>query len=134
MADDNGKTVDTPRSHRDALIAEILGDVGILHDLIKAMPGELDKIVSTHETKMRGQSAALSSDLENRIRELRDLVGNLDSIKQVLIGEIASRATKKVREDTKFNVNLMKQSIVFGVTAGILAGAGIAVFVFLLLR
>ena len=36
----------TPRTTRDALTIELLGDVGKLHDDIKALPGNFEKEVS----------------------------------------------------------------------------------------
>lgn len=36
----------TPRTARDALLIELLGDLGIIHDLIKNLPAEIDGAVS----------------------------------------------------------------------------------------
>lgn len=60
---------------REALIAELLGDVGLLHDQIKDLENRLPSLFASLEKRLADYQEGIDTELERRISKLED-IGN----------------------------------------------------------
>lgn len=72
---------------RDALIAEMLGDVGKLHDEVKALPEALQPITNN----FTGRAVQLQAAADRLVDILRQMVAQADTIASSMLNSAAQR-------------------------------------------
>ena len=70
-----------PRTAREALLVELLGDLGVIHDMIKNLPVELDGAVS-------GSIKVLADAVEDAENTALKLSNGIDEHKKTAINDI----------------------------------------------
>lgn len=96
-----------PRTARDALIIELLGDLGVVHDLIKNLPVEIDGAVS-------GSIKVLADAVENAEKTASLLSNSIDAHKKTAIHDIndaVKKALNKYASETFSNIEEKVESI-----------------------
>ncbi|MBE5254660.1 hypothetical protein [Mixta mediterraneensis] len=106
---------ENPRTARDALIIELLGDLGAVHDEIKRLPvnlkgslrESLDHIANSVEEAEK-TAQALRRDTENALKAVSELqVEKLDKETRTVIEECFSRAVgNEIQKTEKIATNL----------------------------
>lgn len=79
-----------PKTARDALIHDLLGDVGKLHDLIKALPGEMQTALSPSLGALVGAS-----------KEAQATIAQLAEAQKVSIGQFSAAEKVALRDAMK---------------------------------
>jgi hypothetical protein len=70
-----------PRTTRDALIIELLGDLGLIHDQIKNLPTDIDQAIS-------GSISLVADAVENAEKTALDLAKSIETHKNSTIKDI----------------------------------------------
>lgn len=94
----------------EALTAELLGDVGLLHDEVKALKETLPEVVQTLSETL---PAATRVAADNLVKT----TGNIETRLNTILGLVADQANK-VRENTETLVKAAELSVGVKVTAG----------------
>lgn len=94
----------------EALTAELLGDVGLLHDEVKALKETLPEVVQTLSETL---PAATRIAADNLVKT----TGNIETRLNTILGLVADQANK-VRESTETLVKAAEVAVGVRVTAG----------------
>lgn len=89
MSDDDR----TPRTARDALIIELLGDLGTVHDLIKNLPKDIDEAVS-------GSIKLVADAVEDAEKTALLLAKGIDAQKNTVIRDIDQAVKNSLEKHT----------------------------------
>ncbi|ENJ0562712.1 hypothetical protein AB0Z88_004460, partial [Salmonella enterica] len=72
-----------PKTARDALLIELIGDIGILHDQIKSLPEEINQATS-------GSIEIIANAVEEAEKTASKLSENIDKKKETVLADLKS--------------------------------------------
>lgn len=76
-----------PKTARDALLIELIGDIGILHDQIKSLPEEINQATS-------GSIEIIANAVEEAEKTASKLSENIDKKKETVLADLKSSVNK----------------------------------------
>jgi predicted PurR-regulated permease PerM len=94
----------TPRSKRDALMAELLGDVGNVHDLIKSLPDELSKSLNVSLEN-------IAASVEEAEKTSVELCEKFDNQKKKMVSEMEKLIKDTFEKQSAISISLLEDKI-----------------------
>ncbi len=138
--EDNSPTIlPAPKSMREALLAELLGDVAKLHDLIKDLEAKAPQIIERNSITMRNllQTWKTEAKLEHQRTMEQDLLRYMQELKKETYNEIARIVAKSFEHNKNVIYQIInkqfKQLSLYLVTTGVICFiAGLIISKFIL--
>ncbi|QZN95444.1 hypothetical protein [Symbiopectobacterium purcellii] len=108
---------DNPRTARDALIIELLGDIGAVHDEIKKIPANLKgslreslELIANAVEEAEKTSQSLQQETQSSLKAVSEMqVEKLNKETSAVIEELFSKAiSNEIRKTERFALNLQE--------------------------
>jgi hypothetical protein len=104
-----------PSTAREALLAELLGDIGLLHDTVEQLKNDLPKLTQVYVADLEKATLAVGAsvaELGKLAQATRDLSGQLSAqVEGLATLELGQMTTEKMRVHTQTYLDALSREV-----------------------
>lgn len=104
-----------PSTAREALLAELLGDIGLLHDTVEQLKNDLPKLTQVYVADLEKATLAVGAsvaELSKLAQATRDLSGQLSAqVEGLATLELGQMTTDKMRVHTQTYLDALSREV-----------------------